>query len=265
MPVWPAVSASPAVSIGPICYRAMPAAPDPIHLVNGRKIGSRYEVQGLIGAGSEGSVYRVMDPATGIPRAAKIFRPGIDPSARRSSQHARKLNSLRHCPIVLQYLHSETVTVRGQKLTAMISELCEGVPLQVFIDHQPGKRLPPYMALHVLATLVDGLVEVHDAGEYHADVHTENILIQPRGVRFDLKLIDFYEWGRTTKSKQQQDTLDSVRVLYDMVGGRKHYAKSPEPVRHICAGLQHKRMLQRFPTLHALSAYLDTFTWDSMR
>lgn len=243
----------------------MPAPTDPIQLTPGRKVGPRYEVLALIGAGSEGSVYRVADPATGIPRAAKIFRPGYDTRARRSTRHAQKLNHLRRCGIVLQYLHSETVTVRGEKLTALISELCEGVPLQTFIDSQPGKRLTPFMALNVLAALTEGLDEVHDAGEYHADVHTENILIQPRGVHFELKLIDFYEWGRTTKAKQEQDILDTARVLYDMVGGKKHYAKQPAPVRHICAGLQHKRILERFPTIGALDIYLHNYPWETMR
>ncbi|MFI4859548.1 MAG: protein kinase [Phycisphaerales bacterium JB063] len=243
----------------------MTAPDDPLQLRIGRKLGSRYVVQGLIGAGSEGSVYRIADPSTGIQRAAKIFRPGYDTRSRRSTQHARKLNHLRRCDIVLQYLHSETVAVRGEKLTALISELCEGVPLQTFIEQHPGKRLPPYMALHVLAALTEGLAEVHALGEYHADVHTENILIQPRGVRFELKLIDFYEWGKTTKAKQEQDILDTTRVLYDMLGGRPHYAKQPAPVRHICAGLQHKRILQRFPTIAALNTHLHNFPWETMR
>jgi len=121
------------------------------------------------------------------------------------------------------------------------------------------------MALHVLAALAQGLAQVHDAGEYHADVHTENILIQPRGVRFDLKLIDFYEWGRPTKAKQQQDILDSARVLYDMLGGRPHYAKQPAPIKHIIAGLQTRHILKRFPTIAALNTYLHDFPWETMR
>ena len=59
--------------------------------------------------------------------------------------------------------------------------------------------------MNVLHHLVCGLEDVHNMGEYHSDVHSENILIRPHGVGFKLKLIDFYEWGRPTKLKMQQD------------------------------------------------------------
>ena len=181
----------------------------------GRRIGSRYEVEALLGAGSEGEVYRVRDRGTGIHRAAKIYFPDTDPKQRRSEHHAQKLERLRDCSIVLQYHHSETVTVRKHKTVAVISELCEGQPLQQWIDAHRGKRVTPFVALTVLRDLSAGLEQVHAMGEYHADVHTENILIRPRGVRFDLKLIDFYDWGRPTRNKKQQDILDAVRVAYD--------------------------------------------------
>lgn len=235
-----------------------------IHLVPGRKLGSRYRVEALIGQGSEGAVYSVVDIATGIRRAAKLFHPHADRRGRLTTRHARKLNHLRYCPIVLQYLHSETVRVKGESMTALVSELCEGIPLEKFIQAQPGRRMSTFMALSLLQTLVDGLEEVHLAGEYHADVHTENIMVQPRGVGFELKLIDFYEWGKTTRNKQQQDILDAVRVFYDMLGGRRVYRRLPDEVKHICAGLQHKRILKRFPSMSELGGYLRTFEWTSM-
>jgi len=235
-----------------------------IHLAPGRRLGSRYRVEAMLGEGSEGAVYSVIDSATGIRRAAKLFRPTADRRGRLSTRHAQKLNRLRYCGIVLQYLHSESVTVKGVKLTALVSELCEGVQLQKFIEQQPGQRLSAFMALSVLQTLVDGLEEVHLTGEYHADVHTENIMVQPRGVGFELKLIDFYEWGRTTRGKQQQDVLDAVRVFYDMLGGRRVYRRLPLEVKYICAGLQTKHILKRFPTMSELGNYLRTFEWTSM-
>lgn len=243
----------------------MTTADPAIHLAPGRRLGSRYRVESLIGQGSEGAVYSVIDNATGIRRAAKLFRPHADRRGRLSTRHVQKLNRLRYCGIVLQYLHSETVRIKGDTLTALVSELCEGVPLQQFIECQPSKRMNTFMALNLFQSLVEGIEEVHLAGEYHADVHTENIMVQPRGVGFELKLIDFYEWGKTTRPKQQQDILDAVRVLYDMLGGRRVYARLPDEVKHICAGLQTKHILKRFPTMAALNGYLTTFEWSSMR
>jgi serine/threonine protein kinase len=240
-------------------------AHDPaIHLQPGRKLGSRYRVESLIGQGSEGMVYSVIDITTGIRRAAKVFRPHADRRGRLSTRHAQKLNRLRYCDIVLQYLHSETVRVRGETHTALVSELCEGVPLQTFIEKQPGKRLSTFMALCMFQALVEGLDEVHHAGEYHADVHAENIMVQPRGVGFEIKLIDFYEWGKATKAKQQQDILDAVKTFYDMLGGRRVYGRLPPEVKYICAGLQTRYILKRFPTMTDLSVYLSTFEWSSM-
>lgn len=235
-----------------------------IHLAPGRKLGSRYRVESLIGQGSEGAVYSVVDIATGIRRAAKLFPPDTDRRGRLTTRHAQKLNRLRYCNIVLQYLHSETVRIKGEPVTALVSELCEGIPLQQFIEQQPGKRVSTFMALCLMQTLVDGLEEVHLAGEYHADVHTENIMVQPRGVGFELKLIDFYEWGKTTKPKQQQDILDATGVLYEMLGGQRVYRRLPDEVKYIIAGRQTKRILQRFPTIAELGGYLRTFEWTSM-
>lgn len=240
-------------------------ATDPaIRLQPGRRLGTRYRVEALIGEGSEGAVYSVIDIATGIRRAAKIFRPGIDRRGRLTTRHAQKLNRLRYCGVVLQYLHSETVQVKGEKLTALVSELCEGIVLEKFIALQPGRRMSTFMALNLLQTLVDGLEEVHLAGEYHADVHTQNIMVQPRGVGFEVKLLDFYEWGRTTKGKQQQDILDAVKVFYEMIGGKRVYRRLPSEVKYIIAGLQTRYILKRFPTMTELGGYLRTFEWESM-
>ena len=240
-------------------------ADDPaIQLQVGRKLGSRYRVESLIGQGSEGAVYSVVDITTGIRRAAKIFGRQADRRGRLTTRHAQKLNRLRYCDIVLQYLHSESVRVKGQTLIALVSELCEGVQLERFIAQQPGKRMSTFMALNLLQTLVEGLEEVHLAGEYHADVHSQNIMVQPRGVGFEVKLIDFYEWGKTTKGKQQQDILDAVRVFYEMLGGRRVYRRLPDEVKYIMAGLQTHHILKRFPTMSDLSVYLGTFEWTSM-
>ena len=100
-----------------------------------------------------------------------------------------------------------------------------------------GKRCAPFVALTILHRLVSGLEDIHDRGEYHADVHTENILIRQTGVDFELKLIDFYDWGRSSRAKQQNDILQAVRVLYDMIGGAKGYrTATPGSARRSATG-----------------------------
>ncbi len=236
---------------------------NPIHGFNlkpGRRIGAHYEVESRLGEGVEGEVYRVRDRVTGILRAAKLYRPEHDPKRRRSIQHAQKLESLRDCPIVLQYFHSETLTVRGQSVHVLISELCPGEPLKRWIERHRGKRADPFVALTVLHRLAAGLEDIHNTGEYHADVHTENVLIHPRGIGFNLKLIDFYPWGRPSRLKMQQDVLGAIAVLHDLLGGARRPTTLPPEVTWVLAGKRTERILERFPTMAALRHHLETFS-----
>lgn len=245
--------------------RAMAKSPPSFNLRPGRPLGPRYVVEARLGRGSEGEVYRVRETATDIRRAAKIYYPDRDPHQRLSVRHAQKLNTLRNCPVVLQYHHSEAVTIKRRKTVALISELYDGEPLERWVARHPGRRLKPYIALHVLYNLVRGLETVHALGEYHSDVHTANILIQPRGVRFEIKLIDFYDWGKPARYKQREDIAQSLRVFYDCLGGQKHYAKQPDEVRHICAGLRTTLIRKRFPTMTRLRQHLESFEWDTLK
>lgn len=230
----------------------------------GRKVGPRYVVEAMLGRGTEGEAYQIRELDTSIRRAAKFYFPHRNPKGRLSVRHARKLNTLRNCPIVLQYHHSEIVKVRRHNVVAMISDLYEGEQLEKWIARHRGKRLPPYHALHVLYNLVRGLEAIHDLGEYHADVHSQNILIMPRGVRFELKLIDFYDWGKPATYKQKQDIADTIRVFHECLGDREHYAVLPDEIKYICAGLKRSLLLKRFPTMTALRRHLESFEWTSL-
>jgi serine/threonine protein kinase len=204
-------------------------------------------------------VYRIRELETGIIRAAKIYFPHRDPDRRLSVRHAQKLDKLRQCSIVLQYHHSVDFVVDRQHTVALISELCDGMPLWAWVQEHPGKRLSPFVAMTVLYHLAVGLEDIHAMGEYHWDVHSENILILPHGIGFDLKLIDFYEWGKPTRSKMQQDIIDVVNVFHEILGGRRHYASLPLEAKQICLGQQGSKIVERYPTMTALRRHLEVF------
>lgn len=230
----------------------------------GRRIGSQYAVESRLGGGSEGEVYRIRESHTGILRAAKVYFPHVDPKRKRSIRHAQKLNKLRSCSIVLQYHHTETVRVGKDKVPALISELCPGEPLEQWVSRCGRRRLGPYRALHVLYNLVCGLEQIHAVGEYHGDVHTENIIIHPRGVKFEMKLIDFYDWGRPAPHKRFQDVYDAIGVFYDILGASEDYARQPDEIRYICGARRWSVIQRRFATMSALRHHLESFTWHSM-
>lgn len=237
---------------------------DRFGLAPGRKIGSHYEVVAPLGRGTEGEVYQILETDTGIRRAAKLYFPHRDPSRKSTVWYARKLTTLRHCPIVLQYHHTETIRFKGEKVRCLVSELAEGEQLEQWIARHRGGRLSAFRSLHVLYQLVRGLEAVHALGEYHADVHSQNILIKPRGVGFEIKLVDFYDWGKPTRFKQRQDIMDCIRILHECLGGRAHYSKAPAEVKHIVGGLRESLVIKRFPTITRLRQHLENFEWETL-
>src|SRR3982750_3974817 len=99
----------------------------------GRVIAGKYVIEHPLGSGWEGEVYSIVERNTGINRAAKFYYPHRDPTGKAAIAYARKLDALRHCPILMQYHHQEIVSVRKKKVMVVISELVEGQKLSEFL------------------------------------------------------------------------------------------------------------------------------------
>ncbi len=233
------------------------------NLQPGRVIGGKYVVNGKLGQGWEGEVYKVVEIRTGVTRAAKLFYPQRNVRDKAVRFYAKKLERLRKCHIVIQYHHSETLRQRGMPITCLISEYVEGELLSNFIARQPGKRLHPFEALHLVYALAHGLEEIHKVKEYHGDLHDANVLVNRQGLLFDVKLVDFYHWGAPTAGHMRDDVSDLVRLLYDAVGGKKRYGSQPPEIKRICRGLRRDLIQRAFPTARHLREYLETFSWST--
>src|SRR5438046_5610566 len=212
----------------------------------GRKIAGKYEIERPLGSGWEGEVYAIIERTTGIRRAAKFYYPYRDPTGKAAIAYARKLDALRHCPILMQYHHQEIAVVRKKKVTVVISELVEGEKLSEFLNRQPRHRLPTFEALNVLHVLTRGIAPIHARGEYHGDIHDDNIMIRRVGIDFEVKLLDFFDLGRPTRSKIHKDVLNLIQVFHTLVGGRDNYAQQPRVVKDVIRGLKDSLILQRF-------------------
>lgn len=229
----------------------------------GRLLAGKYRIEALLGSGWEGEAYRVTEVRTGVERAAKIFYPHRNEKDRALLLHAQKLDKLRSVPVLIQYHHSDVFRYRSQAITFLISELVEGESLEDYVSARRGKRLPAFEALHLLHALAKGIEEIHDLREYHGDLHDRNILVQRSGIGFDVKLLDFYYWGAPTRGRIQDDVVQLARILYDMVGGRKHYSGQWPEIKKICCGLRQDLIKARFPTAGHLRRHLESFEWDS--
>ena len=251
----------------------MPAKPQ-FDLQPGRVLASRYVVESMLGSGVEGEVYRVVERKTGIPRAAKLFYPpDMLPTKRSSPNHRRtkqspaqyyagRLHDLRKCWIVVQYHHSESVRIKGRAIECLISELVEGQVLRDMIKARRGSRLPYFEAMCILHAIAAGLEQVHNLKHYHGDVHSRNIIVRRTGVHFDVRLLDLHSWPLGAKVNIREDTLQLVRVFYEMVGGKERYAKMPDVVKQITRANRADLIRKRFPDAGALRKWMDEFAWE---
>lgn len=231
------------------------------NLPPGRQIGGKYLVEQKLGSGQEGEVYKVVERRTGITRAAKLFFPHRNEADRAVTVYAQRMERVRKSPIVIQYHHSEVIRCRGVNVTALISDFVEGELLVDYVRRQPRRRLHPYEALHLIYAVARGLEEIHAAREYHGDIHDGNVLVKRQGIFWDVKLVDFYNWGRTTAAHYRDDVIFLVRMLYDILGGREAYAGQPAIVKHICRGLRSDLIGAEFPTARHLREFLDSYLW----
>lgn len=227
----------------------------------GKVIARKYRVVSKLGSGWEGEVYKVVEARTGIERAAKVFYPHRNIAGRTSKLNAKKLHKLRHCPLLMQYLGEELITVRKAPVTVLISDYVRGDVLEDFLKRMPGGRLSAFEGVHLLYVLAKGMEHVHMAGEYHGDIHSGNVIVQRHGLSFDLKLVDLFHTRDTKAFNKGEDILDLIRLFYDSLGGAKYYARQPAAVKYICCGLKIGLIFQKFRTMTHLRRHLETMTW----
>ena len=229
-----------------------------------KKSLNKYEIVQKIGEGYEGEVYIIKEIDTDIERVAKFFFPHRNVKDKASKHYAKQLHKLNKCNAVVQYHFRGEVRVKGQPVTYLVSELIDGDVLEEYQKSKPGKRLQAFEALHVCYAVAKAVQCIHKSGEYHGDIHTENIMVNPRGIGFDIQLIDLFKsTGQYTKaSLRKDDVVEVIRVLYDILGGVKHYAKQPQQIKDICCGLKRNLILKKFPNINKLIDHLEGISWD---
>jgi len=228
----------------------------------GITLGRNYFVVEFLGAGWEGEVYKVEERRTGVLRAAKIFYEGRRLSNRQMQRYARKLNRLRRCSIVTQYHHRDVARVGRETVEILVSDLADGEILSSFLDAQPRRRLASFEALHLLHSLVVGLEPIHYLGEYHGDIHSDNVLVRRVGLGFEVRLLDFFDLGRSTREKIQQDVFDLISLLFEVIGGPAGYLGAGAELRRIINGRKRFLIAQKFKTAGQLRIALENMEWQ---
>lgn len=228
----------------------------------GTILAKKYIVVKKVGVGWEGEVYMTKEINNGIVRAIKCFFPHRNIRNKTSRFYAKKLHKLRNCPVLVHYHTEEQIEFEGQKVTLLVSEYVEGEILSEYFKRQPGKRLAPFQAVHLLHALAKGMDAIHRLGEYHGDLHSQNALIQRYGLGFDLKIFDLFHWNYPKKVNIQDDVIDLIKLFHESLGGQKHYARQPQIVKDICCGLKRSLILKKYRTAGQLRRYLEEMKWE---
>jgi len=146
-------------------------------------VDGRYALEGELGRGAMGTVYRARDVTLDRPAALKFITPEGARDTRfleRFKREAAALASVRHHNVV----HVFTMgTHAGTPFYAM--EYVEGRDLEAIVrEHKShGTMVPVYAALTILRQLALGLDAVHRAGIVHRDVKPGNVVIEDRSGR----------------------------------------------------------------------------------
>jgi len=137
-----------------------------------------YRVEGPLGAGGMGEVYRAKDTKLDREVAIKVLPSALatDPERlARFGREAKVLASLNHHNIAQIYGIEESSGIR-----ALVMELVPGKTLQ--------GPLPMATALDYARQIADALEAAHEKGIIHRDLKPANIMITPTGV---VKVLDF--------------------------------------------------------------------------
>jgi eukaryotic-like serine/threonine-protein kinase len=213
-------------------------------LKSGARLGDRFEVLGVLGAGGFGVVYRARDRALQDVVALKVLRReqlGGAEALERLKSELRLARRVTHRHVLRTHDFGEVGEV------AFISmEYVRGVTLRHLLEH--GGPLPLAAVLRITRQLVGALEAAHGMGVLHGDIKPENLLLEPTG---NLKLTDFgiarpLRFGRSSGDGRLAGTLHylspdqlqgrdiDVRsdlyacgvVMFEMLTGRRPFVTS---------------------------------------
>ena len=150
-------------------------------------IAGRYRLNGVLGEGGMGTVYRAeQTQPVRRPVALKLIRVGLDSRAVLARFDAeRQALALMDHPNIARVYDGGT-TAGGQPFFAM--ELVSGAPITDYCDL---KRLPLRARLELFVAVCQAVQHAHQKGIIHRDLKPSNVLVTEVDGRPTPKVIDF--------------------------------------------------------------------------
>ena len=163
----------------------------------GRRFGP-YEIQGRIGSGGCGEVYKARDTRLKRSVALKFLRKGKDES--RFQREMRGLATLNHPNIVTIHDFAE---VEGERF--LVTEFIEGETIRQKLSL--GCAMSVRETLDVALQIADALHGAHESSIIHRDIKPENIMVRPDGY---VKVLDFGLLKTSSTSKGRGLSTESL-------------------------------------------------------
>lgn len=162
----------------------------------------RYQIQGLLGSGGMGEVYKAVDPTLGRPVALKVLRAELSGDPERMSRflhEARAASALNH-PNILT-IH-EAGDHDGSRF--LVSELVEGETLR---ERVARGSLTLKEILDITVQTASALSAAHAASIVHRDIKPDNLMLRPDGY---VKVLDF---GVATFARRRATSVDAEATV----------------------------------------------------
>ncbi|WP_394825908.1 protein kinase domain-containing protein [Pendulispora albinea] len=163
-------------------YQASPAD----RLAEGTLFAERYRIDGTLGHGGTGDVYRAYDRTFERAVAVKVVR--VDPSEGTADREAAKRRLLNEARVASALKHPHIVEVydAGESMGVpyLVLELCDGGSLRKAMAGEPREA----DRLRWLTETAEALAYAHAQGVIHRDVKPENVLLTAAGTA---KVADF--------------------------------------------------------------------------
>jgi serine/threonine-protein kinase len=185
----------------------------------GTLLVDRYRIEGILGVGGMGRVYRARDEALGRPVALKVMHAAMVAQAARFEREARAGAALTH-PAVVRVLAFGRLP---DERPFLVFEFVEGENLSAYV-----RRVGPLgaeRALDLLRPIAGALAEAHARGVIHRDLKPENLLIfRAPGLPESLRLLDFGIAGLEAGSEGEPGAEGKLTVTGQVFGTPEYMA-----------------------------------------
>jgi len=219
-----------------------------------QKLG-KYVIQGVLGKGAMGVVYKAFDPNIERTVAIKTVRMDlVDPELTtqfigRFKNEARAAGRLHHPNIIGIYEYGE-----DENVAFIAMEYVEGTGLRAHLDRKTHFDFAQVVA--ILSQLLLALDVAHERGVIHRDIKPANVILTPGGqvkvADFGIARIDAASLTQTgmvlgtpsymspeqcqgLASDHRSDLFSAGVILYELLVGERPFTGSPEMIAYkIC-------------------------------